>query len=82
MAGSAFPIMPTVDAIPMRHEVERQLERILADMVVASHPQPAKLLAFIVHRALDGHDVTEQVIREMSFPIRRTRSSPTSRASR
>jgi tetratricopeptide (TPR) repeat protein len=68
MAGSAFPTMPTVDAIPMRYEVERQLDRILADAVIASHPQPAKLLAFIVRRALGGDDVTEHVIREEIFP--------------
>jgi hypothetical protein len=68
MAGSAFPIMPTAEASPMRHEVERQLDRILADVVVESHPQPAKVLAFIVRRALDGQDVTEHVIREEVFP--------------
>jgi hypothetical protein len=68
MAGSALPAMPIPDAIPMRHEVERQLDRLLADERIASHPQPAKLLAFIVRRALNGHDVTEHVIREEVFP--------------
>jgi tetratricopeptide (TPR) repeat protein len=54
--------------IPARHEVERQLERLLADAVIGSHPQPAKLLAFIVGRSLDGGEVTEKLIREFVFP--------------
>jgi tetratricopeptide (TPR) repeat protein len=53
---------------PARYEVERQLERVLADEIVASNPQPAKLLAFIVRRVLDGDDVTEKSIREYMFP--------------
>ena len=53
---------------PARHEVEQQLARILADEVVASHPQPAKLLSFIVARALDGEDISEKLIREWVFP--------------
>ncbi len=53
---------------PARREVERQLERILADEVVASHAVPAKLLAYIVNRALDGLEVTEAYIRFDKFP--------------
>jgi tetratricopeptide (TPR) repeat protein len=60
--------MPTEDIHPTRHEVERQLDRILADAVIASHAQPAKLLAFIVRRALEGEEITEQLIREFVFP--------------
>lgn len=53
---------------PSRHEVERQLERLLADDVIASFPQPAKLLGFIVARTLDGEEITEKLIREHVFP--------------
>lgn len=53
---------------PSRHEVERQLERILADNVTASYPQPAKLLKFIVERTLAGEEITEKLIREYVFP--------------
>lgn len=53
---------------PARREVERQLERILADEVVASHAVPAKLLAYIVNRALDGLEVAEEDIRADKFP--------------
>ncbi len=58
----------TTGANPSRHEIEWQLERILADEVIASHPQPAKLLAFIVGRALGGEEITEKLIREGVFP--------------
>jgi tetratricopeptide (TPR) repeat protein len=53
---------------PARFEIERQLDRILADEVVASHPQPAKLLDFIVTRTLAGEEITEKRIREGVFP--------------
>lgn len=53
---------------PARHEVERQLDRMFADEVIASHPQAAKLLAFIVHRALEGEEITEELIRQGVFP--------------
>jgi tetratricopeptide (TPR) repeat protein len=61
--------MPYQDnANPARHEVERQLERILADDVIASHPQPSKLLDFIVRRTLNHEEITEKLIREFVFP--------------
>ena len=44
---------------PSRHEVERQLDRLLADEVIASNQNPAKALRYIVGRALGGHKVTE-----------------------
>src|SRR5579863_8389138 len=53
---------------PARHEIERQLDRILADEVVASYPQPSKLLKFIVERTLKGDEITEKLIREGVFP--------------
>jgi tetratricopeptide (TPR) repeat protein len=59
MAGSAFPIMPTVDAIPMRHEVERQLDRMLAHPLFRAKEKQAKILAFLVRNALDGKQVEE-----------------------
>jgi len=53
---------------PSRHEVERQLDRLLDDEVIASHPQAAKLLRFIVERTLTGEEITEKLIREGVFP--------------
>jgi hypothetical protein len=53
---------------PARREVELQLERILADEVVASHAIPAGLLAYIVARTLDGQEVAEADIRADKFP--------------
>jgi tetratricopeptide (TPR) repeat protein len=58
----------SIGVSPARHEVERQLDRILADEVIASHPQPAKLLDFIVKRTLAGEEITEKLIREGVFP--------------
>jgi tetratricopeptide (TPR) repeat protein len=63
-----FPVTNAEGVNPARHEVEQQLARILADEVVASHPQPSKLFAFIVGRALDGEEITEKLIREWVFP--------------
>lgn len=56
------------DVHPSRREVERQLERILADEAVSSHAIPADLLAYIVGRALDGLEVTEAITRFDKFP--------------
>ncbi|HTR34978.1 MAG TPA: hypothetical protein VMH80_03700 [Bryobacteraceae bacterium] len=44
---------------PSREEVERQLDRLLADEMVASNQNSAKVLKYIVERALDGQNVTE-----------------------
>lgn len=44
---------------PSRQEVERQLDRLLDDEVIASNQNSAKVLRYIVGRALDGHTVSE-----------------------
>ncbi|MGJ5813596.1 tetratricopeptide repeat protein [Paludibaculum fermentans] len=52
---------------PSRHEVERQLDRLLADDVIASNPNPAKVLRYIVERALGGHKIAELNLLEDVF---------------
>jgi tetratricopeptide (TPR) repeat protein len=44
---------------PSREEVERQLDRLLADEVIASNQNSAKVLKYIVKRALRRRTVTE-----------------------
>ena len=53
---------------PSKHEVERQLDLLLADEDIASHPQAAKLLKFIVEKTLEGEEITEKLIRAHVFP--------------
>ena len=44
---------------PSRDEVERQLDRLLADEVIASNQNSAKVLRYIVERAVRRQKVTE-----------------------
>jgi len=44
---------------PSRPEIERQLDRLLADEVIASAPNSVNVLKYIVEHALDGQQVTE-----------------------
>jgi tetratricopeptide (TPR) repeat protein len=56
------------DANPVRHEVERQLQRMLAHPLFAARPQQARLFEFLVRSALDEKEVTEKDIRAAFFP--------------
>jgi Tfp pilus assembly protein PilF len=58
----------TEDANPARHEIERQLERMLAHPLFTARPQQARLFEFLVRSALDEKEVTEKDIRAECFP--------------
>ncbi len=57
---------------PSPHEIERQLERILADEDCARQAQPAKLLAFVVKHTLAGEKITEKLLREHACQFSRS----------
>ena len=54
--------MPTADAIPMRHEVERQLDRMLAHPLFQARAKQASVFEYLVRSALDGREVNEMIL--------------------
>ena len=52
---------------PGRHEVERQLARMLANNILAKAPKQAAILRFVVEGALRGNEVTEKKIADQVF---------------
>ena len=47
---------------PSRHEVERQLERMLADPLFLARPKQAAIFEYLVKSALDGAEVNEKTL--------------------
>lgn len=53
---------------PSREEIERQLERMLADPLFEARPKQAEVFAFLVRCALDGQVISELRIQKQCFP--------------
>jgi tetratricopeptide (TPR) repeat protein len=53
---------------PSRHEVERQLERMLCDPLFEARPKQAEVFAFLVRCALDGEEISELRVQKQCFP--------------
>src|SRR5882672_2502991 len=47
---------------PSRHEVERQLERMLCDPLFLARPKQASIFEYLVKRALDETEISEKTI--------------------
>jgi len=53
---------------PARHEIERQLERMLAHPLFAGSLKKSQVFAFLVRSALDGLKIDQKDIQERCFP--------------
>src|SRR5580692_1826313 len=61
--------MPIHDqAIPVKQEVQHQLERMLGSELFRARPQQSKVFEFIVRAALAGREISEKDIRARFFP--------------
>lgn len=62
---------------PSRHEVERQLERMLSDPLFLARPKQAAIFEYLVRRALDGAEISEKIIFTEFFTDKRYAESTT-----
>lgn len=63
------------DITPSRHEVERQLDRMLSDPLFMARPKQAAIFEYLVRRALDGRETDEKTIFAEFFTTSDTRKA-------